>query len=261
MAGMFEGKVALVTGGATGIGKVGAQMFAREGARVVVVTGRNVAGGNETVKLIKDAGGEAIFVQCDVSNEDQVRTTVDTCVETYGRLDYAFNNAGVGPDGVRIPLLDIVDLPKETWDHTISTNLTGVFLCLKYELKQMIKQGWGGAIVNTSSAAALHVDGGMAAYNSSKAGLTGLTRTAALEGGPHKIRVNTVLPGPIQNTLLWEYLTSTTPSASDGLVANLPVGRVGFPEDVVEGVLWLCSEKASFITGQSLPIDGGLTVQ
>jgi NAD(P)-dependent dehydrogenase (short-subunit alcohol dehydrogenase family) len=261
MGGMFEGKVALITGAATGIGRVGAQLFAREGAKVVVSTGRNVAGGNETVKLIEDAGGEAVFVRCDVSKEDEVRAMVEKSVEVYGRLDYAFNNAGVGPDGKRIPLYNIVDLPEEIWDQTLDTNLKGVFLCIKHEMRRMIKQGWGGAIVNTSSAAAIHVDPGMVAYNSSKAGLTGLTRTAALEGGPHRIRVNAVLPGPIQNTLLWEYLTSTTPSASDKLVECLPCGRVGFPEDVVENVLWLCSENTSFITGQSICVDGGLTVQ
>ncbi len=261
MAGQFAGKVALVTGGATGIGRVGAQLFAREGAKVVVATGRNTAGGNETVKLIEEAGGEAIFVQCDVSKADQVEAMVDTCVKTFGRLDFAFNNAGVGPDGVRIPLYDIVDLPEEIWDQTLDTNLKGVFLCIKYEFKQMIEQGWGGSIVNTSSAAALHVDPGMVAYNCSKAGLTGLTRTAALEGGPHKIRVNAVLPGPIDNTLLWKYLTSTEPGAADNVRVGLPCGRVGCPEDVVETVLWLCSDKASFITGQSVPVDGGLTVQ
>jgi NAD(P)-dependent dehydrogenase (short-subunit alcohol dehydrogenase family) len=118
-----------------------AQLFAREGAKVVVSTARNVAGGNETVKLIEDAGGEAIFVQCDVSKEDQVRAMVERCVEVYGRLDYAFNNAGVGPDGRRIPLYDIVDMPEEIWDQTLDTNLKGVFLCIKYEFKQMIKQG------------------------------------------------------------------------------------------------------------------------
>jgi len=211
--------------------------------------------------LIKNAGGEACFVRCDVSKEDDVRALVDECVKVYGRLDYAFNNAGVGPDGIRIPFYDIVDCPEEVWDQTLGTNLKGVFLCLKYELRQMIKQGKGGAIVNTSSAAAVHVDPQMCAYNSSKAGLTGLTRTAALEGGRFGIRVNSVLPGPIQNTLLWEYLTGTTPGVSDKLVQNLPVGRVGFPQDVVEAVMWLCSDKASFITGQSLCIDGGLTVQ
>lgn len=259
MAGIFEDKVALVTGGASGIGKVGAQLFAREGAKVIVSTARNIAGGENTVKLIEEAGGEAIFVQCDVTREDDVRGMVEKCVETFGRLDYAFNNAGVGPDGKRILHYDIVDMPEEIWDLTLDTNLKGVFLCLKHELRQMIKQGQGGAIVNTSSAAAVRVDPGMVAYNSSKQGLTGLTRTAALEGAPHKIRVNAVLPGPIQDTLLWEYLTDTVPTASDELVRDLPLQRIGCPDDVVEAVLWLCSDKSTFITGQLLSVDGGLT--
>jgi NAD(P)-dependent dehydrogenase (short-subunit alcohol dehydrogenase family) len=260
MAGMFEGKVALVTGGATGIGKVTAQFFAREGARVVVSTARNVAGGMETVKSIEDAGGEAIFVRCDVSKEGEVRAMVEKCVETYGRLDYAFNNAGVGPDGKRIPLVSIADCPEGIWDQTLDTNLKGVFLCLKYEMKQMIEQGQGGAIVNTSSGAAVKPGPDFCAYNSSKAGQNNLTRSAALEGGPHNIRVNAVQPGPIQNTLLWEYLTGTTPEESDRLVSRLPLKRIGFPEDVAEAVIWLCSDKASFITGQCLGIDGGLTI-
>jgi len=259
MAGMFAGKVALVTGGATGIGKVTAQYFAREGAKVVVSTRQNVSQGEETVRLIRGAGGEAHFVRCDVSREDEVRAMVDECVAVFGRLDFALNNAGVGPDGKRIPFYSIVDFPEEVWDQTVDTNLKGVFLCLKYEMRQMIKQGWGGAIVNTSSAAAIHMDPNFAAYNSSKSGLTGLTRTAALEGGPHNIRVNAVLPGPIQNTLLWEYLTNTNPEVSDKLVQQLPLRRIGNPEDVAEAVIWLCSDKASFITGQSLCVDGGLT--
>ena len=223
-------------------------------------TARNIAGGNETVKLIEDAGGEAIFVKCNVSDEDQVRAMVEKCVETYGRLDYAFNNAGVGPDGKRIPLVSIVDCPEEIWDQTLDTNLKGVFLCLKYEMKQMREQGEGGAIVNTSSGAAVSPGPDFCAYNSSKAGQDNLTRSAALEGGPFGIRVNAVLPGPIQNTLLWEYLTGTTPGESDKLVSRLPLKRIGFPEDVAEAVIWLCSDKASFITGQCLGIDGGLTI-
>lgn len=260
MAGMFEGKVAIVTGGATGIGRVTAQFFAREGAKVVVSTARNVAGGMETVRSIEDEGGEAIFVRCDVSKEDEVRAMVEKCVETYGRLDYAFNNAGVGPDGKRIPLVSIADCSEEIWDQTLDTNLKGVFLCLKYEMRQMIKQGEGGAIVNTSSGAAVKPGPDFCAYNSSKAGLNNLTRSAALEGGPYNIRVNAVQPGPIQNTLLWEYLTGTTPEESDRLVSKLPLKRIGFPEDVAEAVIWLCSDKASFITGQCLGIDGGLTI-
>jgi NAD(P)-dependent dehydrogenase (short-subunit alcohol dehydrogenase family) len=259
MAAMFEGKVALVTGGATGIGKVGAQLFAREGAKVVVSTARNIVAGNETVRLIKDAGGEAIFVQCDVSKDDEVRAMVEKCVETYGRLDYAFNNAGIGPDGVRVPLGSIVDLPVDIWERTIGTNLTGVFLCLKYEMKQMMKQGSGGSIVNTSSAASVKPGQDFCAYNSSKAGQDNLTRSAALEGGQYRIRVNAVRPGPIQNTLLWQHLTGTTPEEAGRITNQLPLRCIGFPEDVAEAVVYLCSEKASFITGQCLGIDGGLS--
>ncbi len=259
MAGAFDGKVAVVTGGASGIGRAGAQLFAREGAKVVVSTARNVAGGEETVRLIEDAGGEAMFVRCDVSNEAEVRALMEKCVEAYGRLDYAFNNAGVGPDGKRIPLVSIANCPEEIWDQTVDTNLKGVFLCLKYEIQQMMKQGYGGAIVNTSSGAAVKPGADFCAYNSSKAGQNNLTRSAALEGGPFGIRVNAVSPGPIQNTLLWEYLTGTTPGEADRIVVQLPLKRIGLPEDVAEAVIWLCSDKASFITGQCLGIDGGLT--
>jgi NAD(P)-dependent dehydrogenase (short-subunit alcohol dehydrogenase family) len=258
MAKAFDGKVALVTGGASGIGRVAAQLFAREGAKVVVSTGSNVTGGHETVKLIKDAGGDALFVRCDVAKNAEVQALVEACVEHYGRLDYALNNAGIGPDGKRVPLVSIVDCPEELWDRTLDINLKGVFLCLKHEMKQMMAQG-GGAIVNTSSAAAVKPDVQFCAYNSSKAGLKGLTRSAALEGAAYGIRVNEVLPGPIQNTLLWEYLTGTQHGVADKLVTELPLHRVGFPEDVAEAVIWLCSDAASFITGQSLGIDGGLT--
>jgi NAD(P)-dependent dehydrogenase (short-subunit alcohol dehydrogenase family) len=258
MGGKLSGKVALVTGGASGIGRAAAQRFALEGATVVVSTGSNMRGCEETCDLIEQAGGEARFVQCDVSKEDDVRAMVDKCVETYGRLDYAFNNAGIGPDGVRVPLGSIVDLPTEIWDRTIAINLTGVFLCLKYEMKQMMKQGTGGAIVNTSSAASVKPGPDFSPYNSSKAGQDNLTRSAALEGGPHNIRVNAIRPGPIQNTLLWTHLTGTTPDEAGRITTQLPLRKIGFPEDVAEAVIYLCSEKSSFITGQCLGIDGGL---
>ena len=206
----FSGKVAVVTGAASGIGRAGAQIFAREGAKVVVTTGTNVEGGEQTVKLIKDAGGEATFVKCDVSNAADVQAMVDTCVKLYGRLDYAFNNAGIGPDGKRVPVANIVDMPEELWDRTIAINLKGVFLCLKYEMQQMIKQG-GGAIVSTSSVGAERPQPGFCAYNASKSGLGGLTRTAAVEGAPFNIRVNAILPGPTMNTLLFDYLTAAVP--------------------------------------------------
>jgi len=254
----FEGRVALVTGGASGIGRGGALAFAREGAKVVVATDANVAGAEETVRLIKEAGGAASFVRCDVSKETDVKALVEECVRLYGRLDYAFNNAGIGPDGVRVPVLNIVDCPTEIWDRTIDINLKGVFLCLKYEMRQMMEQEFG-AIVNTSSVGALKPQPGFCAYNASKSGLGGLTRTAALEGAPYNIRVNAILPGPTQNTLLYEYLTSSTPGVKEDMHTVVPLRRLGLPEDMAAAVVWLCSDEASFVTGQCLAIDGGMT--
>lgn len=256
----FDGKVALVTGAASGIGRVGAQLFAREGAKVIVSTGSNIAGGEETVKLIKDAGGEAAFVKCDVSKEADVQAVVERCVSLYGRLDFAFNNAGIGPDGKRVPVLSIVETPEELWDSTLDINLKGVFLCLKYEMKQMMQQGYG-AIVNTSSVGAVKPQPGFCAYTASKAGLNGLTKTAALEGAAHNIRVNTIMPGPTQDTLLFEYLTATDPEAKSGMEKDVPLRRLGYAEDMAEAVVWLCSDAASFITGQCLPVDGGITAR
>ncbi len=254
----FSGKVALVTGAATGIGRSGALLFAREGAKVVVTTRSNVTEGEETVRLIKEAGGEATFVKCDVSKEADVRAMVQTCVDLYGRLDYAFNNAGIGPDGVRVPVVDIVDTSEELWDSTIDINLKGAFFCLKYEMRQMIAQG-SGAIVNTSSVGAVKPVPGFCAYTASKAGLNGLTKTAALEGAAHNVRVNTIMPGPTQNTLLFQYLTGSDPAQKEDMQRVVPMHRLAYPEDMAETVVWLCSDVASFITGQCLPVDGGMT--
>lgn len=258
MTGSFDGKVALVTGAASGIGRAGARLFAREGAKVIVTTGSNIRGGEETVELITEAGGEAFFVQCDVSQESQVQAMVETCVSRYGRLDYAFNNAGIGPDGMRLPLADIVDCPEDIWNRTLDVNLKGVFFCLKHEMRQMIKQGCG-AIVNTSSVGAVKPPPGFCAYTASKAGLNALTRTAALEGAAHNVRVNTIMPGPTQNTLLHEYLIGTQPSFSEDMATDIPLHRLAYPEDMAEAVIWLCSDVASFVTGQCLAIDGGMT--
>ena len=260
MAKKFEGKVALVTGGASGIGKVAARIFAREGAKVIVSTDANIKGGEETVKLIKATGGEAAFVKCDVSKAADVEAMVDKCVSLYGRLDYAFNNAGIGPDGKRVPVVNIVDCPEEVWDRTIAINLKGVFLCLKYEMRQMIKQKYG-AIVNTSSVGALKPVPGFCAYTASKSGLNGLTKSAALEGAAFNVRVNTIMPGPTDNTLLFEYLTGSQPAVRDQMANMIPMKRVAHPEDMAEAVVWLCSDAASFITGVALPIDGGMTSQ
>jgi NAD(P)-dependent dehydrogenase (short-subunit alcohol dehydrogenase family) len=260
MAKRFNGRVALVTGGASGIGKVTAQTFAREGAKVIVATDANIKGGEETVRLIKATGGEATFVKCDVSQPSDVEAMVDKCVKLYGRLDYAFNNAGIGPDGKRVPVVNIVDCPEEVWDRTVDTNLKGVFLCMKYELKQMFTQKYG-VIVNTASVAGLKALPGFCAYVASKSGIIALTKAAALECAEAGIRVNTILPGPTERTLLFEYLTSAQPDEREKMMNMIPMKRVATPEDMAEAVMWLCSNEASFITGHVMPIDGGMTSQ
>ncbi|MCX7912556.1 MAG: glucose 1-dehydrogenase [Dehalococcoidales bacterium] len=254
----FSGKVALVTGGASGIGRVTARVFAREGAAVIVTTDANVRGAEETVDLIKKSGGEATFIRCDVSVAREVESLVAECVRRYGRLDFAFNNAGIGPDGKRVPVTSIVDMPEELWDRTIDINLKGVFLCMKYEMKQMLRQKYG-VIVNTSSVGALKPLPGFGAYVASKSGLLGLTKVAALEGAAYGVRVNTILPGPTERTLLFEYLTGTHPEEREKMMAEIPMGRLATPEDMAEAVMWLCSDEASFITGHVMPVDGGMT--
>jgi len=254
----FQGKVALVTGGATGIGKVTAQTFAREGAKVIVATDVNIKGGEETVSLIKKAGGEATFVKCDVRVAREVEAMVDKCVQLYGRLDYAHNNAGIGPDGRRVPVVNIVDCPEEIWDRTVDTNLKGVFLCMKYEMKQMLKQK-SGAIVNTASVAGLKALTGFCAYVASKSGIIMLTKVAALEGAEAGIRVNAICPGPTERTLLFDYLTEAEPDVRQHFMEMIPLMRVATPEDMAETVMWLCSDAASFITGHAVPVDGGMT--
>ena len=244
----FENKVALVTGGASGIGRGTAQIFARYGASVVVATDANIQGGEATVNLIESAGGKATFVRCDVSRADQVENLVRACVDTYGRLDFAFNNAGIGPDGQRVPIVNIADCPEEVWDRTLDINLKGVFLCMKYEIRQMMKQGYG-AIVNTSSVGALKPALGFCAYSASKSGLVSLTKTAALEYATSGIRVNVILPGPTERTLLMDYLTSSMPDEGRHMYDIIPMKRLATPEDMGEAVAWLCSDEASFITG------------
>jgi NAD(P)-dependent dehydrogenase (short-subunit alcohol dehydrogenase family) len=253
----FQGRVALVTGGASGIGKVTAQFFGREGAKVIVATDINIKGGEDTVSLIKKAGGEATFVKCDVRIAREVEATVDKCVQLYGRLDYAFNNAGVGPDGKRLPVVNIIDCPEEIWDRTVDTNLKGVFLCMKYEMKQMLKQKYG-VIVNTASVAGLKPLTGFCAYIASKSGIIALTRAAALEVAEAGIRVNTILPGPTERTLLFENLTAAEPGEKEKMMEMVPMKRVATPEDMAEAVIWLCSDAAGFITGHAMPIDGGM---
>jgi len=258
MANEMQDKVALVTGGASGIGRVTARYFGRKGAKVVVSTDANILGGEETVRSIMENGGQATFVRCDVSKAEEVEAMVNETVRLYGALDYAFNNAGIGPDGKRVPIVPIVDYPEEVWDRTIDVNLKGVFLCMKYEIRQMLKQGHG-AIVNTSSAGGLKGVPYFSAYVASKAGLIGLTKTAALECAELGIRVNAILPGPTERTRLVDNFFSSHPEEEGHMLQIVPMKRLGKPEEMAEAVIWLCSDAASFVTGHVMTVDGGMT--
>jgi NAD(P)-dependent dehydrogenase (short-subunit alcohol dehydrogenase family) len=253
----IQGRVALVTGGASGMGRVTAEAFAREGAKVVVTTDANVQGAEQTVQTIKDAGGEASFIRCDVSKAQDVEALIEKTVERYGSLDFAFNNAGIGPDGKRIPVVSIADCSEEIWDRIMNVNLKGVWLCMKYEIRQMIAQGHG-AIVNTSSVGGLKALPGFGPYGASKSGVIGLTKCAALECALKGVRVNVICPGPTGRTLLMENITSAHPQQQEKMAKDIPMGRLGEPEEVARAVVWLCSDDSSFITGHALSVDGGL---
>jgi len=258
MAKSFEGRVALVTGAASGIGRAAARIFAEEGAAVIVSTDLNIEGGNETVRMIKSAGGEASFVTCDVTKAVDVEAMVARAVELYGGLDYAFNNAGIGPDGNRFPVVPVAECPEEIWDRTLDINLKGVFLCMKYEIRQMLKRRYG-AIVNNSSMGALKPVAGFAAYDASKIGVLGLTRAAALECATSGIRINVVCPGPTDGTRLMENLTLHRPEEREFINSTVPMKRLGQPEEMARAVTWLCSDAASFVTGCTMTVDGGLS--
>ena len=253
MALLMENKVALVTGGGSGIGRSAALAFAERGAKVVVAD-VVVPGGEETVKMIKDGGGQAVFVKTDVSNEEEVKTMVDTAVETFGRLDYAFNNAGINGETISFSRF-----AEEDWNKIIDINLKGVWLCMKYELYRMRKQNYG-AIVNTSSIAGLVGATGNPAYVASKHGVVGLTKGAAVQYAQVGIRVNAVCPGTIETPMVRNLVTSD-PSMQSVVEGLQPMGRIGKPEEVARTVVWLCSDEASFITGQALAVDGGAVAQ
>lgn len=245
----LQGKVGIVTGGTSGIGRETAVLFAKAGARVVVA-GRREAEGKETIGLIRGAGGEGLFVKTDVSRTAEVQALVQKTVEKFGRLDVAFNNAGI--EGNWLP---IAEQPEEDWDRTIAINLKGVWLCLKYEIQQMLKQDGGGAIVNMASIGGLMGSAGAATYSASKHGVMGLTKSAALENAKSGIRVNAVCPAVIE-TPMAERLFGKARS-NQRLLDMHPIGRFGTPMEVAEAVLWMCSDRASFMTGQSLVLDGG----
>jgi len=245
----LEGKVGLVTGGTSGIGRETAVHFAKSGAKVVV-SGRREKEGEETVELVRAAGGEGLFVRSDVSKAADVETLVRKTVERFQRLDIAFNNAGI--EGVWVP---IARQSEEDFDRTIDINLKGVWLCLKYEIRQMLAQGGGGAIVNMASVTGLTGSAGAAAYSASKHGVIGLTKSAALETAKSGIRINAVCPAVIETSMADRLFGA--PKINKSVLALHPVGRFGKPEEVAEAVVWMCSARASFLTGQSLVLDGG----
>jgi NAD(P)-dependent dehydrogenase (short-subunit alcohol dehydrogenase family) len=252
MTGILDGKVALVTGGASGIGRATAVAMAREGARVAVAD-RAEETAAETVALINAAGGQAIAIGGDVTKEADVAAMVERTVSAFGRIDCAFNNAGVatravGPAGQRIH-----ELSQASFDTMLAVNLTGVFLCLKHEVAQMLTQGVGGAIVNTASIAGLIGLPTSAHYVAAKHGVVGLTKTAAMEYAQDGIRVNCVNPGYVKTPMTKE----TMETRFDEIMAKVPMRRLGIPEEIAEAVVWMCSDKASFMTGASHVIDGG----
>ena len=244
-------KVALITGGSSGIGRAAAVAFAKTGARVVVAARRRTEG-EATLRLVEAAGSEGIFVPADVRHAAEVRAMVQACVEAYGGLDYAFNNAGIEGSA----FVKTADYDEETFRQVIDVNLTGVFLSMKYEIPALLARG-GGAIVNMSSVAGLI--GGVvgAAYHASKHGVIGLTKTAALDYAKDGIRVNAVCPAVI-TTDMASRLFYQDPEVAKHIVAMHPMGRVGTVDEVANAVVWLCSDQSGFITGETLRIDGGM---
>ena len=253
----FKGKVLFVTGAASGMGRAVAVRFGSLGCKVAVAARRPDAG-EETVRLVKEAGGEAIFVSCDVSSDESVKAAIDTTVATFGSLDYAFNNAGCGADGVHIPFVPLTEVTEGDWDKVIDTNLKGVFHCLKYELLQMQKQG-GGAIVNTASIGGSKMAPMFGAYGPSKAGVIAITQTAAVENAKAGIRVNVICPGPTDGTNLMADSVAAGSQDTDFLVSHvIPMGKLGTTQDVADSVVYLCSNMSGHVTGMALPVCGGM---
>jgi len=246
----MKGKVAIVTGAASGIGKATVLAFAKRGVKVVA---SDLHEGQAVLAEVAAIGGEAIFVLCDVSRESDVKMMVEKAVSHFGRIDYCFNNAGI--EGT--PAL-LQEMSTDNWDATISINLKGVFLCMRYEIPHLLKNG--GAIVNCASIAGLVGFSNMAAYVASKHGVVGMTKTAALELAKSNVRVNAVCPGVI-NTPMIDRFTGGSTEAAAQLIQGQPIGRLGKPEEIAEAVVWLCSPEASLVTGVALPVDGGWTAQ
>ncbi|MBV1931354.1 MAG: SDR family oxidoreductase [Porticoccaceae bacterium] len=253
MSGILEGKVGLITGGGSGIGRATSVIFGNEGAKVVV-SDVNEEGGNKTVDMIKKAGGDAVFVRCDVSQSAEVEALIKASVTHYGQLDCAFNNAGISGK-----MANTVMCSEGNFDRNIAVNLKGVWLCMKYEIQQFLDQGTGGSIVSTASIAGLVAAAYAPAYGAAKHGVNGLTKSAAIEFAKKDIRVNSVCPGLIETPMVAS--AGTDSKLIETMIAAEPVGRMGQPNEIGNAVAWLCSDKASFVTGHCMPVDGGYVAQ
>lgn len=249
----FKNKTAFVTGASSGIGRATALAFAENGATVAVID-VNDDGGLQTAHLIEQAGGTAVFIKCDVSKSQEVQTAIKKTIDRFGGIDFAFNNAGI--EGTSA---NTADCTEENWHKVIDINLKGVWLCMKFQIPQMLKQN-GGAIVNCSSIAGVVGFTGIPAYVASKHGVLGLTQTASLEFAKQNIRINAVCPGVIQTPMIDRFVHGEA-QIRNQLLSGEPIGRVGRPEEIAQAVLWLCSDYSSFVTGHSLVVDGGWVAQ
>jgi NAD(P)-dependent dehydrogenase (short-subunit alcohol dehydrogenase family) len=248
----FAGKVAFVTGAANGIGRAAALQFAREGASVAVAD-VSEQGNRETARMIEGLGGRALALRCDVTRAEDVKSALGKTIEAFGRLDFAFNNAGI-----EYAIKPAADVTEEEWDRIMDIDLRGVFLCMKHEIPLMLEQG-GGAIVNTSSGAGIKGFKGGAAYVAAKHGVVGLTKAAALDYAASNIRINAVCPGIIDTPMMNRF-SGGTAEGRQAVIAQEPVGRMGRPEEIAATVVWLCSDAASFVVGHAMVVDGGQTV-
>jgi NAD(P)-dependent dehydrogenase (short-subunit alcohol dehydrogenase family) len=251
MGNRFDNKAVVVTGAGSGIGRHSALAFAREGASVTV-SDIDTQGGEETLQMIQESSGKAHFFQCDVSQSDQVEQLIQATVDKSGRLDYAINNAGIS-----MRPASTVELDEAEWDRVIGINLKSVFLCMKHEIPHMQKTG-GGAIINVSSLAGFRGKAGTLAYTASKHGVIGMTKTAALEYAKEGIRINAICPGLTESGMTAGL--DQRPEIAEQLINLIPMGHMGLSENIADGVVWLCDDTASFITGHVLVIDGGQTI-